>query len=341
MRDGQTLVTCLYDLESREGQGRGPISRWQEWGAYVLGLDAPLVLFADAELGDWALSRRQPGSRTHLVRRPLEDFELHALLPRTRELPTFANCDPVKDTPLYQVLTWSKLDMVRQAMAENPFGTGHFAWIDVGIGKIARPPERFPAPCERVGVLQMKAVAPREVATGVDFYRYERGTIAGGFFRGSAAALHELSGLFRTELFRVLDGGLRPNEQCVLGALTARHSELFEFHYGDYASILQNWDHVRADLTTVFWNLAHCRAEELWEHSLRIGDRVEESVRAGAIALTSDQRAQLLDERFIAAWYGGQLDLARLIKAEFDAGLLSTAYALEHRDRLRANLALL
>lgn len=292
----QTLVSCLFDLDRRERTGRRPVQFFQDNCHYVLGLELPLVLYLDPDLLEWAAAVRERAGLSHLtlmVARPLEELRLHRDLDAIGSLPTFLNSDPNKDTVLHQLIEWSKFDLLDEVMAEDPFESDHFCWIDFGVGHVARPPERFPLPTQKVGVLEMRAVAPDEITDRRLFYQFERRRIAGGFFRGGRAKLSELCEAFRAELSAALAQGVRPNEQSVLSYLSAERHDLFDFYYGDYPSILANWDLIRGDADTVLLNLVHCRAHGLQARAVDIAARVGASIDAGVLSL-SEEQADLL-----------------------------------------------
>lgn len=339
----QTLVSCLFDLPRRDGKGR-PIGFYSEHGAYLLGLDQPLVVYTDPELAGWIVSARTRaghGEITEVISRPLENLELAAVLPLVSEFPTFSNNDPERGTPSARLLQWSKFDLLDETMAADPFGTDHFAWIDFGIGHVARPPEIFPAPTERISILQMVAVAPTEIEEKLGFLSSERGRIAGGFFRGDRDHLRELIRAFRGELASVLACRFSPHEQGLLSYLSATRPELFDFYFGDYGSILTNWDLVRHDLQTVFLNIAHCREHRLWDTALDACERVSASAAAGVLTMNEEDWARLLDEQYIAAWHAGEPRLAARARDELLASYGASDYFERHRSRIETNLALL
>ena len=263
----------------------------------MLGLDAPLVMFVDPEIADVCRAERERhgfADRTRIVARPLEAVKAHRRLREIEHLPTFLNADRAKDSPLFQILNYAKFDWLDDVMAENPFGTDCFAWIDAGISYVAIRPVTFPAPSDRVAVLEMVAVAPTETTDRRAFYAYERGRLAAGFVRGHRDALAELTGLFRAELDEVIACGIRPNEQQILSYLSANHPDLFAPYFGDYAGILCNWDAIRRDVDTVLLNLEHCDACGLTTRRRQIHDRLTESIAAGAVTLTPSQRERWL-----------------------------------------------
>lgn len=340
----QTLVSGFFDLGRRDGTGRRPPDFFFRYGTYVLAQPMPLVLFVDPAFESWALherKRRGLGGITWIVARPLEDFDAAALVPRLTGLVSPENIDSgEKETPWHLVLQYSKVDMLCRAITEDPFHTGHFAWIDFGLSHVARPPVSFPAPSDKVAMLQMVAVSGQEIEDPIDFYRYERGRIAGGFFRGHADCLVEFGRAFEVELAAALAAGCRPNDQMVFSLMAARHPDLFAFYFGDYTSILCNWDFIRDGFDTVMLNLAFCREHGLWVAGLAVHDALERSLESGALALDADQKARWLDEYYVAAWYGGRRGLCAALACDLDR-LRESAYYRDNQNRLDANLALL
>lgn len=340
----QTLVSCCFNLGRRDGTDRRPPEFFFRYGACVLELPLPLVLFLDPEFESWAVQERERlgfGEITRIVARPLEASVSEDLVPRLARLACPENVDGArKETPWHLALQYAKLDMVCEALEENPFGTEHYAWIDFGLHHVARRPISFPAPSDRIAVMQMVAVAAREIEDRADFYRYERGRIAGGFLRGHRDSLTDLRQAFDAELAAALAMQLRPNEQMVYSLLAAKRPELFELYYGDYISILLNWDFVRDSFDTVMLNARFCREHVLWESALAVNTAVEASLVQGALALDPDRRAMWLDEYYIAAWYSERPELCARLAGELRV-LRHSSYYVEHRHRLEANLKLL
>jgi hypothetical protein len=340
----QTLVTALFDLQRREpGRQRG-VEDYLRDGELVLGLQQPLVIWTEAALAERLArerDRRGLGELTRIEQAPLESLPWHTRLDFLRSCDTFDNHDPRKDTALYQVLNWSKFDLVERTMERNPFGHEHFAWIDFGIGHVAVPPKAFPAPTDRFSLLEMRAVGPGEIEDPLEFVRRERHRCAAGFLRGPAPAWVAVTGAFRQLLGELLDRSFRPNEQMVLAVLTGRHGEWFESYYGDYASILCNWDHLRRDVRTIWWNACHCVDGELWEQARRCTGKVLDDFHKGHLHLDRDVVAGFLDLASVAAWYSGDQASARKYLAQMLANCSQTPYFKRHRERLAENLRLM
>ncbi|MBN8478411.1 MAG: hypothetical protein J0L91_05550, partial [Burkholderiales bacterium] len=181
---GQTLVTALYDLERRERIGRRDTESYLRLGEALMRYPVPMVVYTDPELaGPIAAMRAKHGHDdiTRVVARPFESLRLHTLWPTIEGFRGPVDADPRKDTPRCQILGWSKLDLLEEVIDDDPYGNDHAGWIDFGIAHVADMPERFPPPSRLVSVLQMRAVAPAELADRAAFEAAEHGRIAGGW----------------------------------------------------------------------------------------------------------------------------------------------------------------
>lgn len=339
----QTYVSAVYHVGRRDETKRRPPELLMQHGDFVLSLPVPLVLFVDPEFEKpcWEARRRLGlDSLTRIVARPLETLDLAALVPLLPRFHAIKNADHSgKETAWYLVLMWSKLDLVAEAISLNPFQTQHFAWIDFAIAHVAEAPLTLPEPSDRLALLEMLPVATTESEHRQEFYAWERGRVAGGFLRGHRDALGEFHRLFSGELAAALAWRLRPNEQMIWGRLTARHPHLFEPYYGDYSSILKNWDGPRSDFEQVLANAAFCRQYQLWDKGLRVCLAIEQACAAGRLRLDPEQTARWLDEHFVASWYGGQRSRCPELGQRLEA-LAATDYFQSQRERLQANLEL-
>jgi glycosyltransferase involved in cell wall biosynthesis len=299
----QTLVTCLFDVARRDGARARPVAYYQANAELTLAQPSPLVAFVDPHLAEWvAACRRQFGHSdlTTIVELPLEELPRAERLSELDRLPGIENGSPRKDCGWHQLVNWSKLRLLAEVAAADPYGTARFAWMDVGLGHTARSPITFPEPCDRPTVLQMVPVFPEELDE--DFHRLERGRLAGGFVRGAARELLELARLFDEEFDSVVDRGRRPIDQTVLSAMSARYPDLFDFTFGDYSSILINWDVVRCDERIVLENVAHCRRFGRWHEARRRCQILRRAVETGG--LTLDERIEewlVAEEEIVAA----------------------------------------
>jgi hypothetical protein len=315
-----TVVTCLFDLASREAPGtRHDVAQYLEWGEFVLALDADLVCFTEPSIEPTIRSRREHHGlleRTEMVECTLESLSSYGLLERATEARLqnpLLNGDPVKDTPLHTVLTWGKLELLTRAIERNPFATDHFAWVDFGIAKVAktdhhRQDEVFAETPDAVRLLQMRPLDLTSLEDTAHHLSYRRGHFAAGLISGHADRLREFCQAAGDELERALAASFAPLDEQLLELVVARRPELFSFHHGDYDHITENYSRPRGSADNLLFQLREWRAREDWAEAAELADRVVHAAQGGSFESAPATLAQLLEECFLASYYAHQPD---------------------------------
>lgn len=350
-------MTALFDLARREGNpARRPADDYLQRGQFLFGLDEDVVFFADPELADHIGDRRREhglGDRTLVMSSALEELLSHDLPDRIEQAHRrrpILNGDPAKDTALYVALGWSKFRLVELAIQLDPFGTTHFAWIDFGLygGLPAHhaADQPFARPSDRVRLLMLKPFSREEIGDSA-YYSWLRGHLGAGYVSGSRASMLRLNELMAAEAESALASGFGPTEEQLLPVVAAEHPDLFEFHYGDYSHVLENYVRLRGSATNLLFQMRHCRAVGDFDRALDIVWRLLAGYQDGTFACGADQLAELLDECFIAAYHAEypEQHLAHEIAGLY-AGLVirdpdARDVFLRHEIRLRSNFALL
>lgn len=314
---GLTLVTALYDLAGRErNPRRRTTDHYLEAAGFVIGLDVRLVVFADPDLAPELVRRRQEAGlaeRTRVVSLPFEGLQAHRLVEQiaaAREAHPVENANPHKDTHRYVALQWSKFELLERAAELEP-ASSHLAWIDLGLPFRPHPDDRvFERPSDRVRLLRMRPWSPNEMADRGEYFRYMRGLVAGGYVSGAREPLLRVCELFGEEYRGALAAGLAPNDEQLLPLLCDAEPGLFEFHHGDYADILGNYERLRGGASNLAFQLRVARDAGLYARGLELCEAILASHRAGTLECSPAELANLLDECFLAAWYGGEGDRA-------------------------------
>lgn len=141
-----TFVTCLLHLTPYDNYtGRTSIEDYFEHGKNILKQDIQLVIFIERKFEDKL--KDLIGSCRPKVEDSDKFPDIHIIPTSLPEMPLWPSRDKFqagmkpsganqKMTPEYYLLTWSKFDMMKQCMAENPFKSSHFVWIDYGLGHV-------------------------------------------------------------------------------------------------------------------------------------------------------------------------------------------------------------
>jgi hypothetical protein len=352
-----TLVTALFDLATREqnNQRRTP-SDYFVAARRVLALDENMVVFADPDLCDTIAGKRRRGgheARTLVVPTRLEELPAHAELGRieaARHANPLRNGDLDVDTPLYTVVQWAKFDLMERAIAEDPFGASHFAWIDFGLA--ARSPDPadqvFSDPGDGIRLAQMRRIDPADLADRAAYAAYLRGYMGANYMAGTRERFEALIRLFRDQATSLLDEGLALSEEQILPLLWAAEPELFDPLPGDYDDVLRNYRRLRGSAHNLVFQMREARDAGDREYADRIAQAAFASHEAGTLECSPAELAELLDECYLAAWYApsdpGHERAARIASAYLDLAEQDPDFRdvfLRHEVRVRSNFALL
>jgi hypothetical protein len=314
-----TLVTGLFDVERREPRrGRATAAEYLERAdELVLGIDRQLVAFVDPELvGQVAECRRGRGlaERTLVVPLPLEELPAYRLLDEikiARRRRPLLNGNPVKDTPLYTVVQWSKLELVARAAALDPFAATHLAWIDIGLRFAPHPEDDpFARPRDNVGALALRPFLEHDADDRTRYFSYLWGHVAAAYLSGSRESMLWLAARMDTAAREAMAAGFAASDEQLLGLIGADDPDRFEFHHGDYSHVLANYVRPRGSGENLASQLRILRAAGDLEKGIPMVRAVVESLEDGAFEDRAELVAELLDECFLAAWYGGHADRA-------------------------------
>jgi hypothetical protein len=270
----------------------------------------PMVVWVDPTWADAVaaiVARAAPAER-RVIPRAFDALPYAKERGALETLRPFDNHDPRKDTIGFSVVMWAKPELVVDAIGLEGPGSERWAWIDFGMAHVAdlgavdwRAIEAL-AP-ERVRLCTMRATAPEEIENLAEFYRGNRGKVAGGFFTGSADAMRGLRARFHAELGRMRATGRRVHDEQIFATLLAREPGTYECWYADYAGILTNYAGIRRDVPTILDGLAYCRDRRLWTIGTDVFNRLMEAMQAQHVLLTPAQTARLLHEAFICAYH--------------------------------------
>lgn len=310
---GLTLVTYLFDLARREPAIGRPAaeSYLQRAEEFALGIDHDLVVFTDPEFADPIEASRRSrglGTRTRVVPVLLEDLASGALLPRieaARAQHPLTNGNPRKDTPIFTALTWAKSELAGRVALDDPFDGSHVGWIDIGMAYRPHPGEDpFAHPSERVRLLSMRPLFEHEVAPRERYLESLRGHLAAGYVCGSRDNMAWLGRVFARLARETLDAGFAGSDEQLLPLLVAAHPERFEFHHGNYEDILANYLVPHGGAENLSFQLRVWRAEGTPGAGATIARTVLEAMKAGELNASPESLATLLDDCYVAAWYG-------------------------------------
>jgi len=142
-----TLVSCLFWLARTKWQHSGfppNYDRYSSWSENFLSLDAPIVIFTDKHYWDSVHERRRKYDsnyeKTIVVKKSLSDLEFYQkYFFKMSTLMSSPNFKKIKHAdcadnmyPLYNVVQYNKISLIKEVKDRNPFDSTHFMWMDCG-----------------------------------------------------------------------------------------------------------------------------------------------------------------------------------------------------------------
>ena len=134
-----TIVTALYNIKrDTDGDGR-TFDEYLAWFKTTLSLNANFVVFTHPDYAD-----RIPKSSRIIVHTTTNEeipyFQYKTDMERILADPSYRS--KIKNPgrvecklALYNIVVYSKLEWIRQAIAENPFDSEYFFWMDAGCSR--------------------------------------------------------------------------------------------------------------------------------------------------------------------------------------------------------------
>lgn len=235
--DYTTVVTSYYKIPSKYNH----TLTYMKWITNFMAMDFKCVIFVDV-LAHSELSIMWPPTSRRLYKvKELSDFESSrgSWDWNSQEL-----LDPERhvghNSLLYKL--WSeKIFMVADIVKENPYGTGAFAWTDIGAFRnhdVLPMLQGYPDPTKfnlgKVTFPQIEhfSMTERQNINVVDKRFIKVIRIGGGHFSGSGAAIMQFSKLYRKILTEFQEAGVFfGKDQSLFAYLILRHPYLFDTVY--------------------------------------------------------------------------------------------------------------
>jgi hypothetical protein len=313
-----TLVTGYFDLTkkpdaNKEIQSRPAAHYLDEHAASTLALDKNLVVFCEPDCRERILGKRPKWlhERTHVVTMAFEDFPLSRSLSKIIESRRGSHCarDP-RNTASYYLFCMARFAMLKRAIAENPFGSTHFAWINIciermGFSNMVHLDEALAEQREKFSTCYIDYVSRSTLASlsaffGPDGCRDPNGTcgrcsMCSGFFTGGAEHMRSVCDLVENKFVACLEAGYGHADEQLLALVHAERPDLFEWYCGDYHQMITNYRAVHERPESPIHNLIrHSLEAGDWETCLRAADIVWSSYVGGKCELSDVDLSFLL-----------------------------------------------
>jgi len=323
--DEITFVTAYYNLRQKENNPY----RFKDEGfcthdwylnsfKKLLCKDINLVIFIEPQYRDYVYEQRKDKlNKTLIICKEYEELRLwnkYQKFIENDKAMHVSNYCVKKFTPLFYLIVNSKVDFVNEAININHFKTKYFAWIDVRCLDASPVSDEFfydiykYKSLDKLRITVMNYTPSSWINSKREYYSVFRGNIAGGFFIGHTDILKRFIEYVHTELDWVLENGFSVTEEMIYGMVFAQHKDIFAPYYGDYASVLRNFDGIHNHLNLVLDSLSNAYNENNYYYIDHICDILKESHEKGFITLDSSTILDVWNKNYMALYYLNRKD---------------------------------
>jgi hypothetical protein len=257
-----TLVTGYFDLTRQPDASPAIKSRsatyyLDEHAASTLSLEQNLVIFCEPQSADkiWSIRPRHLHNRTRLVVQSFDDFPLTKHRDRIIENRGGGPCpsDP-RNTASYYLFCLARYAALKSAVKANPFGSTHFAWINIciermGHSNLAHLQEALGQQRDKFSTCYIDYVDELTTRNLPDNFGPNcrgRCTMCSGFFTGDAKHMLEVCNRVEQKFGECLAQGYGHADEQLINLVYFDAPELFDWYLGDYQEMIVNYAHVYA-----------------------------------------------------------------------------------------------
>ena len=312
-----TLVTAYFDLTRQpdatvEIRARSSEHYLDEHASSTLTLEQNLIVYCEPahEAKIWRLRPRHLHDRTRVIVQSFDDFPLtkHRDQIITNRGGGPCPSDP-RNTASYYLLCMARYAMLKCAIADNPFGSTRFAWINVCIERMG--PHNLAHLQEALGQQRSKfstcfidyvdEQTMRNLSHNFGPSCRGRCTMCSGFFTGDAKHMREVCDRMEWKFVECLEQGYGHADEQLINLVYFDAPDLFDWYLGDYQEMITNYARVYLRPERPLRQLIqHSYEAKDWAVCARGCDLLWRSHFEGACRLTDSDLVELAKMRAVA-----------------------------------------
>lgn len=249
-----TVVTGYFDLtrmpDASDAIKERSLDHYLQHATSTLMLDQNMVIFCEPHTVD-AIRARRPAnlaSKTRYIVMNFEDFPMskyRTVLDNARKVrpPTDS-----RNTVSYYLLCVARYAMLKQAIAENPFGSTHFLWLNIciermGIRNVRELTRVFQVQRDKFSTCYIDYQPPGNYLENV--MRWGKCSMCSGFFTGNARYMKEFCDRVEDKFVSCALQGYGHADEQLFSLVYFDAPDIFEVYYGDYTEMITNYEYVK------------------------------------------------------------------------------------------------
>lgn len=302
-----TVVTGYFDLtrmpDASPSIRSRPFEHYLQHSTSTLMLDQNMVVFCEPHTYEYIRAKRSENlqSKTRYVVMNFEDFPMckyrELMNENRRRVPE--NDD--RNTVSYYLLCMARYAMLKQAIADNPFGSTHFLWLNIciermGIRNVRELPRVFQVQRDKFSTCYIDYQPPENYLENV--MRWGRCSMCSGFFTGNAHYMKEFCDRIEDKFIECAKLGYGHADEQLFSLVYFDKPDIFEVYYGDYTEMITNYEWVKERCSEPLrLVIQHSYDAKDFTTCLPACEKLLESCKRGYAVLSADEMRHLLSIR--------------------------------------------
>ena len=270
-----TVVTAYFDLTKMPDASPSiksrPSTHYLASATSTMMLEQSLVVFCEPDMVETfrALRPMHLLPRTQFVAMSFEDFPLTKYRNQILENRKKMSDPDDRNTASYYLLCMARYAMLKRAIAENPFGSTHFAWLNICIERmgwknLVQLPRVFEINRDKFSTCYIDYQRKERYLEQV--MRHGRCSMCSGFFTGNAHFMKVFCDRIEDAFLECLKAGYGHADEQLFSLVYFDDPSIFDVYYGDYTEMITNYEWIR--------ERANQPLSLLIKHSYEAGDNV-------------------------------------------------------------------
>jgi hypothetical protein len=249
-----TVVTGYFDLtrmpDASPSIKSRPFQHYLQHSTSTLMLDQNMIIYCEPHTVEYIRAKRpkELEDKTRYVVMDFEDFPLSKYRGLIEKNRTVRPSPDDRNTVSYYLLCMSRYDMLKKAIATNPFGSTHFMWLNICIERMGFQNVRELPNVMRIHRDKFSTCyidyQPRENYLE-NVMRYGKCSMCSGFFTGNAHYMKEFCDRVEQKFIDCAEAGYGHADEQLYSLVYFDCPEIFEVYYGDYTEMVTNYEWVR------------------------------------------------------------------------------------------------
>lgn len=251
---GWTVVTGYFDLTKMADASPSirarPATHYLQHARATMATPQNLVVFCEPDTLDTlrALRPDHLQSKTKYIPMSFEDFPLTQYRDRILENRKTRPSPDDRNTASYYLLCMARYAMLKRAIEENPFGSTHFAWLNIciermGFQNLIQLPRVFELNRDKFSTCYIDYQRKENYLE--DVMRWGRCSMCSGFFTGNTHYMKAFCDRIESKFLECLEKGYGHADEQLFSLVYFDDPSIFEVYYGDYTEMITNYEWIR------------------------------------------------------------------------------------------------